>query len=82
MTEIEQLRAILNEDFGALTSIGDRCDGFEAIEREFQEELRWHDLHQMITRGSSGKTAFLGGILNGLPECPSPSGWMYKNDRG
>lgn len=54
-TEIVALKAILAEDYFALESVGDKCDGFETVHIRAGRKKRWHTEKHVVTRTPSGR---------------------------
>jgi hypothetical protein len=55
MNEIDDLTAILAEDYDALIEVGDTCEGFETVAEIRGETERWYTIWHQITRGPSGQ---------------------------
>lgn len=54
MSELESLKAVLNDNWGFLADIGDETDGFTVVEIVEGDARRWSRSDQIIVRGPSG----------------------------
>ncbi|CRH91224.1 Uncharacterised protein [Chlamydia trachomatis] len=75
MSEIEDLKKILDEDWSALTYDGETVDGFETVSCEVTGRRRWEENMTTITRGPSGQL-YLWEWVRGLTELQDDSGPM------
>jgi hypothetical protein len=55
MTELEQLREILNQNAWSLSEEADEVDGFETVFTEFAGHSRWSVFYSIVTKTPSGK---------------------------
>ena len=53
--ELIPLVEILREDFAALASPGDECDGYETVDQSIHTEHDWYTIINVVTKSPSGK---------------------------